>query len=42
MDIQFQGNTEPEDDLLMSKHVALVSILKDKNTPAPANTHLLI
>jgi hypothetical protein len=42
MDIQFQGKTEREDDLLMSKPVALVSLLKDKKTPAPANTNILI
>jgi hypothetical protein len=32
---------EPEDDLVMSKHVAQVSILKDKNASQLANTNLL-
>lgn len=32
---------EPEDDLLMSKHVAQVSILEDKITSELVNTNLL-
>ena len=32
---------EAEDDFLMSKHVAQVSILKDENTSELAKTNLL-